>query len=928
VTLFAAPAGSVKRRHLSQVAGFFAVTIATAALIGWWVGLPMLSSWGSGFATMKPTTALCLAALGLTLVHPGKNSRLAFAVGLAVAAIAALDLLDRFGIDTGINRLNRLLVPRAAVPERETLFRMINGVPVTLTIVGGSLALSRFERYHFAATALSALAGLMQVFQPLAYLSGVHTFYGTLGTPTPVTSVGVLCVAVAIILRVEAMPALRKPRPLWHLLILLGCAIIAPLLLFGLYTGIRITDAELREARNELMSEARILSAGVDRQIIGEIERLQALAASPSLRQDDFAEFQRQAEAALALLQSGNIVLIDRHLQELVNTWVPFGTRLGKAAVSESLVETSLATGKPQVAGLFIGSVTKRLMFSIVVPVQIDGKNRYALARSPDLHPLAALVAAIELPPGWRAAVSDAAHRIIARSEQEETFIGKELPPAQRPRAGYGGVFEFADSEERPSLEASTTSELTGWQTAVWAPTALLEAPVRALWWTIGLTMLTAFALVIALASWLGRLIAHSVGYAARAATTLGKGGLLPLDKTPVAEVDTLMAELREAAIRRQAAEDWLRESKDRLQIALNVAQLGSYRYDPHGRVFSGDTRCQEIFDLPKDEATIEEIMKLVHPDDVAMVQANLEAALDPVDPRRSASEFRLRSKDGKIRWVETLGLAYFEGDGRERRAVTFVGTLQDITERKEREEKEHLLMREINHRAKNMLSVVDAIAHQTATKNPEDFVERFSERIQALSANQDLLVRNEWNGVDIENLVCAQLELFADLIGSRIAVNGPKLRLRAASAQAIGLALHELATNASKYGALSTDSGRVDIRWGTSGDTFIMSWSEREGPPVSEPKRRGFGTIVMEAMTERSVDGTVDLDYAPSGVSWRLTCPAANALEPWERAQNPTEREIELTGRLAELRCSTGPRLPTEDSTILKGEGAGARSS
>ena len=194
--------------------------------------------------------------------------------------------------------------------------------------------------------------------------------------------------------------------------------------------------------------------------------------------------------------------------------------------------------------------------------------------------------------------------------------------------------------------------------------------------------------------------------------------------------------------------------------------------------------------------------------------------------------------------------------------------------------------MREINHRAKNMLSVVDAIAHQTATKSPEDFVERFSERIQALSANQDLLVRNEWNGVEIEDLVRAQLAHFASLIGARIAVHGLRLRLNAATAQAIGLALHELATNAGKYGALSTDTGRVDVSWGTVDNTFTISWSERDGPPVSVPKRRGFGTIVMEAMTERSVNGTVDLDYPPSGLSWRLTCPATNALESSERDQ------------------------------------------
>jgi two-component sensor histidine kinase len=127
---------------------------------------------------------------------------------------------------------------------------------------------------------------------------------------------------------------------------------------------------------------------------------------------------------------------------------------------------------------------------------------------------------------------------------------------------------------------------------------------------------------------------------------------------------------------------------------------------------------------------------------------------------------------------------------------------------------------------------------------------------------------------------VRAQLAHFADLVGSRVVMRGPRLRLNPASAQAIGLALHELATNAGKYGALSTDRGEVDIGWGVAGgDTFTMSWTERKGPPVSAPERRGFGTIVMEAMAERSVGGNVKLDHDSSGVTWRLTCPAANAL-------------------------------------------------
>jgi two-component sensor histidine kinase len=116
--------------------------------------------------------------------------------------------------------------------------------------------------------------------------------------------------------------------------------------------------------------------------------------------------------------------------------------------------------------------------------------------------------------------------------------------------------------------------------------------------------------------------------------------------------------------------------------------------------------------------------------------------------------------------------------------------------------------------------------------------------------------------------------------------MQGPKLRLSPAAAQAIGLALHELGTNAGKYGALSTDTGRVDVGWGPDGETLTMSWTERDGPHVSAPTRRGFGTIVMEAMAERSVGGKVNLGYAPTGLTWRLTCPAANALEFGEREQ------------------------------------------
>jgi PAS domain S-box-containing protein len=292
--------------------------------------------------------------------------------------------------------------------------------------------------------------------------------------------------------------------------------------------------------------------------------------------------------------------------------------------------------------------------------------------------------------------------------------------------------------------------------------------------------------------------------------------------------------------------EQKLQASKDRLQFALDAAELGWWRYDPRRRVASGDTRFKEIFDVTTVELPSEDIKKLVHPDDAERYWADREAALDPTDPKSPPHEYRVRPRDGKLRWVEVRWLAHFEGTGCCGRVVSAVATVKDITERKEHEQWERLLVGEMNHRVENILTVVDAIAHRTAAENPADFGERFSERIRALSANQDLLFRNEWKGIDVEDLVHAQLSHFADLIGSRIVVRGPKLRFNAVGAQAVVLALHELATNASKYGAPSTDTGRVDVCWNFSDNAFTMSWTERQGPSVSAPTRCGFGRMVL----------------------------------------------------------------------------------
>ncbi|TNC72018.1 sensor histidine kinase [Rubellimicrobium roseum] len=197
------------------------------------------------------------------------------------------------------------------------------------------------------------------------------------------------------------------------------------------------------------------------------------------------------------------------------------------------------------------------------------------------------------------------------------------------------------------------------------------------------------------------------------------------------------------------------------------------------------------------------------------------------------------------------------------------------------------LLLREMSHRSKNLLSVVQAVARQTARRsNPERFADLFFLRLAALSASHDLLVRGDWRHVDLRSLVLSQLAHFADLAGNRVTLAGPPLRLTPGAAQAVGMALHELATNAGKYGALSDGQGHVHVGWSVDGEgegegaVVRLRWIERDGPPVAAPTRTGFGTVVMVRMAEASVDGSVRLDHAPEGVTWELVAPAARMLD------------------------------------------------
>ncbi|MFB3819827.1 MAG: HWE histidine kinase domain-containing protein [Candidatus Methylomirabilales bacterium] len=330
------------------------------------------------------------------------------------------------------------------------------------------------------------------------------------------------------------------------------------------------------------------------------------------------------------------------------------------------------------------------------------------------------------------------------------------------------------------------------------------------------------------------------------------------------------------AALRQLAAA--ARESEERLALALHGADQGIWDWDLHTNALTWDTRCKAIFSLPAQApVTPEGHLALLHPEDRPRVAAALTAALR--ERRDFDEEYRVRCPDGSQRWVLSRGRGYYDEAGVPSRMA---GTVMDITERKRVEHQRTLLLHELNHRVKNSLATVHALARQTAqsTDSPRAFVEAFESRLVALARAHDLLTTGGWGAVTVQEIVHRTLEPHG--AGTpRILASGDGAPLPPKAALALSLALHELATNATKYGALSVPAGQVEVRWEVlpagPAPRLVLDWIERQGPRVSPPAAKGFGSRLLERGLRQELDAEVALAFPPDGARCRI----AFALEP-----------------------------------------------
>ena len=320
-----------------------------------------------------------------------------------------------------------------------------------------------------------------------------------------------------------------------------------------------------------------------------------------------------------------------------------------------------------------------------------------------------------------------------------------------------------------------------------------------------------------------------------------------------------------------------LRQSEERFRMmADNISQL-AWIAEANGDINWYNQRWYDYTGT-----TIDEMRgwgwKAVHdPDHVERVVARFQHSISTGEEWEDI--FPLRGADGEYRWFLSRAKPILDDKGE---VACWFGTNTDITEQREQSEQIRLLLMEVNHRAKNMLGTVQALARQSARGGAGDFVDRFEKRVRSLSLNQDILVRREWKEVPMRELVSAQLS-FVENSHGELVVEGPEVFVSPAAAEVLGMALHELATNAIKYGALSVETGKVSISWEVDDENhLLLQWSEAGGPPVTKPERQGFGTTLIRDIPQRHFAEELELEYRPEGVLWRVRCaPDAIAARP-----------------------------------------------
>jgi PAS domain S-box-containing protein len=662
-------------------------------------------------------------------------------------------------------------------------------------------------------------------------------------------------------------------------LIVFALVVATPLLLLIgalLYRSVML-ESEQIERRIGQVLEALI--ADLDRDMERRIAVLETLSTSPLLAAEDWPAFYAQAKDSLR--GKAYLVLVDAEGRQILNTYVPFGeapTVTGDPAT----VQRMRNDPRPVVSDLFTSLVVKQPVYNVSIPVLRNNELRFVMSLGLMPEDLRALLQSQSLPPDWSAAIWDSKGITMARTRDHARLLGTAVP-SHLVRLPSGKVVRTTNIEGVEALVAVGRGHWSDWGIDVAFPAALVDRQLRdsLLFW--GATILLVGGLVIGLAFLFGRALTRPLAAATAAAGALGRGEPFAVRDSSIREVNAVSNALQRARHDLEQGSAALRRSEEQLRTAAEAAQFGAHEYDVvHDRTLRSPQFLKILgADAADAAATFEAGLDFVHPDDRESTRRRKRQILEG-DGDRYQLEYRIRRRDGQVRWVMDRGQVIRDDEGR---ALRVVGVVLDISDIKEAEQRQRLLFDELNHRVKNTLSIVQALAQQTlrTRPHPADFAEAFSDRLASLARAHSLLTHGSWRGAPLHDIVATALAAFIDE-GRPIDIGGDAVMIPANATITLSLMLHELATNAAKYGALSVGGGRLAVRWiaaGTETATAIdLRWQESNGPPVSPPGDRGFGSRLLAGSAEQ-LGARFEVDYASTGFRCRLRFTVAGIANP-----------------------------------------------
>lgn len=333
-------------------------------------------------------------------------------------------------------------------------------------------------------------------------------------------------------------------------------------------------------------------------------------------------------------------------------------------------------------------------------------------------------------------------------------------------------------------------------------------------------------------------------------------------------------------------SDETIRMLESQYRLALEAADLGTWQIDLEKNLITWDEGTCALYHLPHNglfSLTLEEAWEMIHPDDVEGVKERIAAAAASGSDGKYDSQYRAVLPDGRLRWFRSHGQALYAKEGGTHRAVTLYGVVSDITERHALEEAQKLLTRELNHRVKNLFAIANGMVSMTArtAKDPKEMANALRGRLSALSRAHELVqpvsASEKRTGPDVElaRLIEAVLEPYRQSGQNKIGIEGPSVLVGSNTTTSLALVLHELATNAAKYGCLSCPEGELSIRWSVQEENVDFRWIETCGPRIENPPTfEGFGTQLSQRSITGQLGGTLDRDWRPEGLRVHMTLP------------------------------------------------------